>query len=252
MSRRRIAVLTSLAALGAGVAPLATGAHAAGTTTMVLPKAGCFDITDPSGDAQFDGAGPQDDSLDITGFALESTKTDLIGFIRVPKLAAGPSTGPDGERYTITFVFNSHVFSLAGSSYTNGTGAIRDGIAATGEAGHTTQLGVDTPPISVGPGIVALAGDRGYKTSGLKFTYDLKDGWVIVDLPIADIEKYGGAKFAKTQLIGVGAFSAYDEYEVSSTVDATSSDNLTTDFSLNWKPGTNKCFAKPPVPKKKH
>ena len=245
MSRRRIAVLTSVAALSAGIAPLATGAHAAGTAAPVTPKAGCFDVTDPSGDAKFDGAGPADTSLDITGLALESTKTDLIGFIKAPKLATSPSSGPDGERFTITFTFNGHVFSLAGSSYTFGTGAIRDGIAATGEAGHTTQLGVDTPPISAGPGIVALAGDRGYKDSGLKFTFDTKNGWVIVDLPIADIQKYGGAKF-KGQLSAVGAFSAYDEYEVSSTVDTTEAGNAAT-YTLAWKVGTNKCF---PAPKK--
>jgi hypothetical protein len=248
MSRRRIAVLSSLAMLGAGVAPLATGAHADGGPALAMPKAGCFDVTDPSGDASFEGKAPDDASLDITGLALESTKTDLLGFIKVAALANGPS-GPDGQRFTITFTFNNHVFSLAGSSYSNGSGAIRDGIASTGEAGHTTQLGVDTPPISVGPGIVALAGDRGYKDSGLKFTWDTKNSWVLVDLPIADIEKYGGAKF-NGQLSAVGAFSAYDEYEVSSTVDTTEAGNAGT-YTFGWKVGTNKCFAAPPVAKKK-
>jgi hypothetical protein len=252
MSRRRLAVLAGMATLSAGIAPLATGAHADGAPAPVMPKVGCFDATDPSGDASFDGVGPQDDSLDITGLALESTKTDLLGFIKAPKLATSPSTGTDGERFTMSFTFNGHVFGLSGSSYSHGTGAIRDGLATTGQAGKSTQLSIDAPASATSQdGITGrVTGGLGYKDSGLKFTFDTKNGWVIVDLPIADIEKYGGAKFTGP-LSAVGAYAAYDNYAVSSGVDSTSPDNLTNDFTLGWKVGTNKCFPAPPAPKKK-
>jgi len=248
MSRRKVAVLGTVAALAAASAPVLTGAHAA---TLVYPKAGCFDLNDPSGDSHPDlqPSAPTDPDLDILGVAFQSTATDFRAFIKVNHLADGPTT-TDGHRYTVTFVFGNHTFSLAGSSYAHGSGVVRQELASTGKAGNIVQLGIDTPAISPANAQQLAVGDRGYKTSGLAFTWDKTNNWVIVDLPIADIQKYGGAKFAG-KLQSVGAFSATDEYAVSSAADTTESGNGTT-YTYAWKVGTNKCWPAPKAaPKKK-
>lgn len=241
MSRRRIAVLTSVAALSAGIAPLATGAHAA-APPVPMPKAGCFDITDPTGDASFDGQTPNDPDLDITGVAFDTTATDFRVYIKVAQLAAGPQLA-DGHRYSIYFGFANHQFAMSGSHYANGTGAIRDGLAASGEAGHVTQLGIDVPAVT------DPTAAKGFVDSGLTFTWDQTNSWVIADLPLADITKNaGGAKFAG-QITGVGIVSSWDRYAVSSLVDTTEAGNGTS-YSGTFVVGQNKCFAQPPAPKK--
>lgn len=250
MSRRAVVAMTCAGLVAAGL-PFVAGAGAAGLPAG-YPTVGCFDYTDTAGDAHaLNANNPNSDpDLDILGVALESTGKDLKAYIKVSKLADGPSMSTDGHRFTLTFLFNGHVFSAAGSSFANGTGAIRDGLSQTGQAGHLVQLGVDTPPISVGTGLVKLAGDRGYKTSGLTFTWDKVNSWVVVDLPIADIEKYGGAKFAG-KLMSVAAFSATDEYAVSSQADSTEVGNSST-YTGVWQVGANKCWPQPkPVVKKK-
>ena len=248
MSRRAVVAMTCAGLVAAGL-PFVTGAGAAGLPAG-YPTAGCFDFKDPSGDAKaLNAANPSSDpDLDILGLALQSTGKDLKAYIKVNKLADGPSASTDGHRYTLSFMFNGHVFSAAGSSFSHGTGAIRDGLSQTGQAGHLVQLGVDTPPIVIGTGIVALAGDRGYKTSGLKFTWDKANSWVVIDLPVADIEKYGGAKFTG-KLQSLAAFSATDEYAVSSAADTTEVGNANT-YTGVWQVGANKCWPKP-APKKK-
>jgi hypothetical protein len=254
MSRRAVVAMSCAGLVAAGL-PFVSGAGAAGLPAG-YPTAGCFDFNDPSGDATaLNANNPNSDpDLDILGVALQSTAKDLKAYIKVNKLADGPSMSTDGHRYTLSFVFNGHVFSAAGSSYSHGSGAIRDGLSQTGQAGHIVQLGVDTPPISVGTGITKLAGDRGYKSSGLTFTWDKANSWVVIDLPIADIEKYGGAKFTG-KLQSVAAFSATDEYAVSSAADTTEQGNSST-YTGVWQVGANKCWPQPkpaakPVVKKK-
>ena len=234
MSSRSLAVYVA-AAMVAGLGPLAAGAHAAGSAAPAYPKAGCFTLTDPKGDARYDGQGPNDPDLDILGVAFESTRTDLIAFARIDKLAAGPQIG-DGQRYTLDFTFHGHVFSAAASSYSHGTGAIRDGLAQTNEAGHTVQLGVDVPSVTALPPQT----DKGFKTSGLKVTFNTVKSWVVFDLPIKDIVKYGGAKFTG-RLAAVDVRSAYDQYAVSSQVDSSAVGNASTSTDT-WTVGTNTCF----------
>ncbi|MDQ1697076.1 MAG: hypothetical protein QOJ03_2429 [Frankiaceae bacterium] len=236
MSRRAIGVYAIAATLVAGVGPLTFDAHAA---ALKYPKAGCFTVTDPKGDATFEAA-PNNRDLDIRGFALESTRTDLLAFVKIDKLAAGPGS-TDGARYTLDFTFNNHIFSASGSTYSHGSGAVRDGLAQTGQAGHTVQLGVDVPPIAVGTGLLDLVTkDRGFKTSKLKVTFDTKRSWVVFDLPIADIQKYGGAKFAGG-LTAVDVKTGTDEYAVSSIWDTTAVANASTSTDA-WSVGDNSCF----------
>jgi hypothetical protein len=248
---RRLAVSATCTALAAGLLPLATGAHAAGVPAG-YPAAGCFDFTDPTGDAHaVEPANPNNDpDLDITGLALQSTGKDLKAYIKVAQLGDGPSASTDGHRFTLTFAFNGHIFSAAGSSFAHGTGAIRDGLSQTGQAGHLVQLSVDTPAVTSPDAVTGrAAGDLGYKDSGLTFTWDKTNSFVVIDLPVADIEKYGGAKFTG-KLQALAAFSATDEYAVSSQADSTEPGNATS-YSGVWQVGANKCFPAPKPATKK-
>ena len=173
MSRRAVVAMTCAGLVAAGL-PFVTGAGAAGLPAG-YPTAGCFDFTDPSGDAPpLNANNPNSDpDLDILGVALQSTAKDLKAYIKVNQLADGPSMSTDGHRYTFTFVFNGHLFSAAGSSFSHGSGAIRDGLAQTGQAGHSVQLSVDTPAVVSTEGATGRAsGDLGFKDSGLTVTWD--------------------------------------------------------------------------------
>jgi len=252
MSRRAVVAMTC-AGLVAGALPFLPSAGAAGLPAG-YPTAGCFDLTDGSGDAKpLNANNPNSDpDLDILGVALQSTGKDLKAYIKVNKLADGPSMSTDGHRYTLNFVFNGHVFAAAGSSFAHGSGAIRDGLASTGQAGKSVQLSVDSPASAASQeGVTARTnGKLGYQTSGLTFTWDKNNSWVIVDLPIADIEKYGGAKFTG-KLTALAVLSATDEYSVSSQADNTEKANATT-YTGVWQVGANKCWPQPkPVVKKK-
>jgi hypothetical protein len=251
MSRRAVVAMTC-AGLVAGGLPFVTGAGAAGLPAG-YPTAGCFDYTDLSGDAHaLNANNPNSDpDLDILGVALQSNGRDLKAYIKVKSLADGPGMSTDGHRYTLNFMFNNHVFAAAGSSFAHGSGAIRDTLAGTGQAGHPVQLSVDAPSSATSvAGVTGRAtGGLGYKASGLTFTWDKANSWVVVDLPIADIEKYAGAKFTG-KLTAVGASSATDEYAVSSASDSTETGNTTTAYTHAWSVGANKCWPKP-APKKK-
>jgi hypothetical protein len=246
---RQAAVLAATAMLAAGIAPLASsaGAATASAGATVFPKAGCYDIKDDTGDAVYPASQAGNDAdLDIAGVAFQTTKTDLKIFIKVNKLADGPTLA-DGHRYTIYFDYADHQFGVSGSHYAHGTGAIRDGLASSGWAGKTTQLGVDVPTVDTVPPPTA----RGYVTSNLTFTWDTAHSWVIANLPLADLTRYAGKKLAG-RVTGVGVASQLDRYAVGSVVDSTEDGNGNTDFSGTFVAGSNKCFAAPkPVKKKK-
>ncbi|MDQ1705181.1 MAG: hypothetical protein QOF18_1547, partial [Frankiaceae bacterium] len=127
------------------------------------------------------------------------------------------------------------------SDYANGSGQIREGLAQTGQAGHVTQLGVDVPSLTAIP----PATDKGFKDSGLKVTFDYTNSWVVIDLPIADVEKYGGAKFDGSTLTAVDVKSATDAYAVSSQWDNTIKDNGLPPSTDSWNVGDNNCFGPP-------
>lgn len=248
----RAVVSVTCAGLVAAALPFVVGADAA-SLPAGYPVAGCFDFTDASGDSHWlNGNNPSDPDLDILGVSLERTATDLKAYIKVNKLGDGPSASTDGHRYTLNFIFNGHTFAAAGSSFAHGTGAIRDGLASTGQAGGTNQLSVDSPPSATDPAAITgrATGGLGYQRSGLSFTWDKTNSWVIVDLPIADIEKYGKGKFTG-KLTGVGASAAVDDYAVSQPADSTEAGNATTAYTGTWTVGANKCWPQPPAKKAK-
>lgn len=217
------AALLAAGALGAGPA----GAH--DDHIHELPAAGCYTVSDPGGDAHFPGYEqvPSDEDLDILGLVLRTTPSSLQAYVKVSDLAAGPKAG-DGHRFFVDFTFNGHVFSMAASHYKAGTGAVRDGLAATGYGGKTVQLGVDIAPPH------EPTKDQGYKASGLKATFDPVASFLMFDLPFADIGKYGGRAFTGT-VSGVKATSAVDHYAVGSVAD-------TTGAPATWVVGDNRCF----------
>ena len=251
---RKAARLASAAVLLAGITPLVTSADAA-TAAVGYPKAGCFDLKDTAGDANYLNAKvPSDPDLDIIGVAFQTTATDLKWFVKVSKLANGPMAA-DGHRFALYFDFADHQFAASGSHFANGTGAIRDGLASSGQAGHVVQLGVDVPTVTpdIPPSAAYL--NKGFVTSGITYTFDPTGSWVIGDLPLADIKKYAGKKFTG-RILGVGVSASEDRYYVSQPADSTESGNSTTAFTGTFVVGSNKCFPapKPPAhkPVKKH
>jgi hypothetical protein len=242
--QRRLAVLTTAAAVVAGAGSF-FAAHAADPLPADYPAAGCFLYADPADDsADPSGALLTDPTLDISGFALETTDTSLKAYVRVPGLSNNPQDEApvDGRRFTLKFTFNKHVFSAAGSEYAMGSGPIRDGLAQTGQAGHVTQLGVDTPAVDpTDPNFITA---KGFVDSGLKVTFDYTNGFVNFDLPIADIQKYGGATFAG-DLTGVVVQAQTDEYVVSSVWDSAPDLDASNAAVGKWTVGDNKCFGPP-------
>ena len=243
----RLVVLTTAAAMVAGAGSLLAAAHAADPLPADYPAAGCFTYTDPADDS-VDPSGQlvTDPTLDISGFALETTDTSLKAYVRVPGLSNNPQDEApfDGRRFTLKFTFNKHVFSAAGSEYAMGSGPIRDGLAQTGQAGHVTQLGVDTP--AVDPTNPAFVTSKGYVDSGLKVTFDYTNGWVNFDLPISDIQKYGGATFTG-DLTGIVVQAQTDEYAVGSVWDSAPDLDANNNPVGKWTVGANTCFGPAPA-----
>lgn len=242
MSRVRTS-LTVAAILASGLASTgAAPAAAAGDPAKELPAAGCQTLADGPADAQpavvlAAAKLPNDPDLDILGLTLRTTATSLVGYIKVTDLAAGPSS-TDGHRYSINFTFNGHVFSLSGSAFKNGTGAVRDGLSQTGQAGKTTQLGIDVPSLTAVPPVLA----KGFVESGLKVTFDQTGNYVVMELPLADVAKYGGKPFSGL-VTNLDARSAIDLYAISSIADTTTPENAgTAPLTSKWTAGDNRCF----------
>lgn len=214
---------------------LAAGALGAGPATAhedhlhELPANGCYSISDPKGDARLNDASqvPNDPDLDILGLVLRTTPSALQAYVKVADLAGGPMAS-DGHRFFVDFTFNGHAFAMEASHYKVGSGAVRDALAATGRTAGTTQLVVD------GKDVTELTADRGFKASGLKATFDPAADFVLMELPFADIGRYGGRAFTGT-LTNVVASSAIDHYALSSIADDTAEGG-------RWNVGDNACF----------
>jgi hypothetical protein len=218
-----------------------------------LPAAGCYAAKDPTGDAIVrpvnglpgDPGAPNDPDLDVTALTLASDAKSLTAYIKVDKL--GKPAYSDGHRFYVSFTFNKHNFTMAGSAFGNGEGALRDGLHGTGQVAATTQLAVDGVSSAIDPNRFVGAG-TGFVDSGLKFTFDVKNSYVIAALPIADLEKYGKAPAAGATLTGVYA-SGNTDYLATAIVTDTVPDGATSSApgKLTYAIGDNHCFA-PPAP----
>lgn len=226
-------------------APTSTATPPANPLPAGLPRAGCFHVVDPAGDAKLNAQLANDPDLDITGMTLRSSGTWLLTYLKVDKLAAGPAIS-DGHRFTIEFVFNKHLFTVAASNYkTEASEDIREGLAATGKNGHMVQMSVDTvSTISAATAEAYVAGQVSppYRDSGSLASFDTKNGYVVIGIPIADIEKYGQAKF--TGATAVTGKSSADFWRNSLGADTTAKDNVAASTDA-WTLGDNKCFPQP-------
>jgi hypothetical protein len=208
-----------------------------------LPTADCFLTKDPKGDAHvLSPNAPNDADLDLTSMTLGSDAKNLYAYIKVDKLAAGPQFH-DGHRFYVSFTFNKHTFTAAGSAYKNGGSAqLKDGLAQTGQVAHVTQLAVDGVSSATDPERVTGNG-TGFVESGLKYVFDEKTSTVTAILPVADIEKYGKAPLAGGSLTSVYAGAYGDAYAVAQPADAMP-DGATTPATskVTWAAGDNHCF----------
>ncbi len=201
-----------------------------------LPKSGCTTFTDPKGDASYNGT-PNDPDLDITTVTMRTTSTALVTYIGVDKLATGPSI-TDTHRFSVDFTFNGHVFTASASTSARGSHAVRDAAANSGLVGHVVQLGMDVPSTTAVPPPT----ERGLKVSGLTATFDLANSRVVLVLPIADIEKYGAAKFTG-KLTAINAKSSMDSNILSLPTDTQAKANAATSTDT-WTVNDNVCFPK--------
>jgi hypothetical protein len=235
-------------------APSASPAPGGAPAVSGLPAADCFAAKDPKGDAIMrpvsglipgDPGAPNDPDVDVTSLTVSSDATSLTAYIKVDKL--GKPAYSDGHRFYVSFTFNKHSFTMAGSEFGNGEGALRDGLNGTGQVAATTQLAVDGVSSAIDPERVTGAGP-GFVDSGLKFTFDAKNSYVIAALPIADLEKYGKAPAAGAVLTGLYA-SGNTDYLASAIVTDTVPDGASSSApgKLTYAIGDNHCFA-PPVP----
>lgn len=227
MSPHRIRNALLVATLAAGFAGPTSHADVA----KELPAAGCASFTDPPEDAYPYGQTRlgNDTDLDLLAVTLRTTPSALVAYAKVADLKAGP-TFTDGHRFGLYFTYRGHTFSASGSAYKNGTGTIRDTLAQTGLAAHTTQFGVDVPNLFDG----ATRTDKGFKPSGLTVTFDPETNYVVWSLPIADITRYAPGPFTG-KLTTVNALASTDEYAVSHLADEA-------DAATPYAIGDNHCF----------
>jgi hypothetical protein len=232
----------------ASPSPTASGAPAGGAPAAAgLPTAGCALAKDPKGDAQLSPVGgapglPNDPDLDVTSLTLGTDGKNLKAFVKVDALASGPMV-TEGHRFYVSFTFNKHNFTMAGSSFKNGEEAIRDGASQTGQVAATTQLAVDGVSSAIDPERFTGAGP-GFVDSGLKYTFDLKNSYAIASLPLTDLEKYGKAPAAGAVLTGVYASANADNFATALVVDSIPDGaGSTAPGKLTYNVGDNACFA---------
>lgn len=217
-----------------------------------LPSADCFLAKDPKGDAVLSplvgGPGlPNDPDLDTTSLTLGSDAKNLVAYVKVDKLDAGPAY-TEGHRFYVSFTFNKHNFTMAGSAYKNGEEQLRDGLSQTGQVAATTQLAVDGVSSAIDPERFTGAG-TGFVDSGLKYTFDLKNSYVIARLPLTDLEKFGKAPAAGAVLTGVYASANSDNFATATGVDSIpDGTSSSAPGKLTYSFGDNHCFAPPPSP----
>jgi hypothetical protein len=192
ISRSTSLLVTAAAApIGAGLLPLA-----------MASAEGCNALTDPKGDSEFKPQGAatldRDPNLDILSIDHAVEGDMFVSTIKVADLINAPA---------------NHFGDQFAAGYAHGQ--IRNGAASTGQFSAVTQLSVNGPPLTDPNGRT----NPGFVQSGLKFTFDQKNSYVIATLPIADVEKYGKAPYAGATLEGVYVTSATDTDLLASQAD---------------------------------
>jgi len=131
-------LLIAVPALAAGALVVPAGADSVATTAPQRPDPCTVVVQGEAGDGQAVynlPQGPNDPDLDITGFSMRLTPTDLVTTIQVPGLSARPLAGT-GD------VFDAHVATRSPSTTSTSFGYLRD---ADGGRPRASDGGVGRP-----------------------------------------------------------------------------------------------------------
>ena len=209
----RLAVLAAVVGSGA-LTPLVLPARAA----VDAPASGCYQVTDQVGDVS-------DPDLDLVGVAFKTTSSSLRAYVRPNVLSSGPRGG-DAHRFAVAFTYRGVRFTAAASGSAHGTDRLRDNPIAARTVGTRTQLYVGTGPLTTA-------------TSDLTAVFDGRNSLVVLDLPIKDIARYGGAPW------GAGYGAELTDVVATSALDATATTfgaDTTGDRGFRYAVGDNHCF----------
>lgn len=95
----------------------------------VAPRAACYTATDGKGDGAptlvSPAAAPNEPGLDIVGFAVNTTASDIKAWIQVDKLGDKPANF-DGDRFEFLFGYEGKSYILAGGRVNAGNGVTAD------------------------------------------------------------------------------------------------------------------------------
>ncbi|HVF04914.1 MAG TPA: hypothetical protein VNA20_08750 [Frankiaceae bacterium] len=210
------------------------------------PAAGCFGVSDDKGDGRLPNVNPQvptaDPDLDILGVTLRATDRMLYAYLKIDKLENGGPARADGHRFSVDFTFNNHLFSVAASQYKNAQSQqIREGLAGPGLSGKMVQMSLDTPS---GTDVAYARANvtPPYVPSDSKAFFDVPNSTVVLGIPIADIQRYGGTRFHGASITGISARATGDFYRNSLIADTAPSTGAQ---PYSWVAGENKCFSLP-------
>jgi hypothetical protein len=195
------------------------------------PAAGCFDFSDPKGDAPpvtlTAPAMANDPDLDILGVAYQTTADKFTTYIKVDKLATRPAQAP-GHTFYSDFTYNKLAFSIFAASYDP---------AAIGTARNTgASSGAPLAPTAQ----LRVAGT--YKADVVvDAKFDVPNSMVTLTVPRAALDKYATVPFADgTEMTLVKARSNAD----AGGVTPAGGDTTGTPES-KLVVGSNKCFGPP-------
>ncbi len=198
--------------------PAPTGDPAAGGSgELALPRKGCADITDPTGDASPSllGAVPvgNDSDLDITTVNFRSNATTVQAYIHVVALGSPAFPLATGHQFDALFTVNHKAVDLSGQSAT----------AASGSIGGTAS-----------PDLKVTA------------AFDTKNSFVILTVDRASLEKAtGGPVPDGTVLTGTSATST----QLNAPLPASKADSAqaATPAQQVYTVGSLTCFLPPPA-----
>jgi hypothetical protein len=205
--------------------PTPTGSPAPGLPAG-YPTAGCNTATDITNDAQPVIQGQKLDSdpdLDFTGFAINTTDTDLKAYLRINKLAM-PKNGVGGHDFALKFTVNAKAVTLhVGEFDTEQKTANSAATPNYGEIGTTKNA--DLTPAA---------------------TFDKTNNIVIVSVPLAKVATATAGTFAEgTKLTAVSVAS---QLIYSPTLDKAPADTAqaAADADRVYTLGDSPCFGPAP------
>ena len=216
---------------GSGPAPTPTASPTTPPVTGPGPAAGCFDFSDPKGDAPpvtlAATAVSNDADLDILGVAYNLTADKFTTYIKIDKLATRPANAP-GHTFYSDFTYNKLAFSIFAASYDpSAIGTARNTGASSGAPlAPTAQFRVAAS----------------YKADVIvDAKFDIPNSMVTLTVPRAALDKYAGVPFADgSEMTLVKARSNADFGGITPA-----GGDTTGNAESKLVVGSNKCFGPP-------